>query len=733
MAGRIRRALSFVARRVLPALAIAALLAATLLLARDATSDTNRLGRFYLWILGASALALVVLIAIIAQRLLRLSRELKRSVPGARLTRRWLLMLIALAVPPVLVVYGFSLYFLNATIDTWFNARLEQGLSAALGVGKAYLDERLRAAETSATGIARDLANLPDADLQARLKAALDAQLITQLVVFGDDRRVLANEGSDPHFLDAVYPDANALNQLKITGRYAAAEPLGEPVVLKLRVVLPLADAAPGANRLLQALYPVPEQMQPLMRPWNRPATTSQRLKFLRDSLKLTFTLVLTFVLLLSALFAVLTAFGVARRLTAPIGRLAAATRAVGAGRYDTPLPVAGDDELSFLTQSFNQMQGELERASSRLVHSAQETDSQRTYLRAVLERLSAGVLGLDREGVLRTANHAAEVILDLPLSRHIGQHLGVLRRERPALAPLVDPILKHMREAAREWREEVVLDDPDQRSGNERRVLMLRGAELSPMLGEDAGIVAVFDDLTLLNRAQRDAAWAEVARRLAHEVKNPLTPIQLAAERLRRRFIGRLPPEETEILDRATLTIVNQVEALKSMVNAFGDYARPPQIDARALSINALAGEVVDLYENDQRIQLTRQFAASDPSLRADAVRLRQLLHNLIKNSLEAVTGEHKPHIEVITREIDEGGRHWVELAVADNGPGLPEGFDARWFEPYTTSKVKGTGLGLAVAKKIVEEHGGTIRAENRVEGGAVFTLRLPRDGDAS
>ena len=733
MASPIRRGLSFVARRVLPALAIAALLAAALLLVRDAASDGNRLSRFYPWILAGSALALLVLIAIIGQRLVRLSRELARAAPGARLTRRMLLMLIALAVPPVLVVYGFSLYFLNATIDTWFNAHLEAGLNDALGIGKAYLDERLRAAEAGATDIARDLAGVPDIDLQARLNAALDAHPITQLVVFGDDRRVLANAGSDPRFLDAIYPDANALIQLKSTGRYAVAEPLGEPSVLKLRVVVPIADAALGANRLLQALYPVPEQVQPLMATVEQAGYDFQKLKFLRASLKLTFSLVLTFVLLLSALFAVLTAFGVARRLTAPISRLAAATRAVGAGRYDTPLPVASDDELGFLSQSFNQMQGELERASSRLVRSAQETESQRSYLKAVLERLSAGVLGLDRDGVLRTANHAAEVILDLPLSRHVGQHLSLLRRERPALAPLIDPILKHVREDAREWREEVVLDDPEQKSGSERRVLMLRGAELAPTLGEDAGIVVVFDDLTLLNRAQRDAAWAEVARRLAHEVKNPLTPIQLAAERLRRRFIGRLPPEETEILDRATLTIVNQVEALKAMVNAFGDYARPPQIDARALSINALAGEVVDLYENDQRIQLTRAFAPGEPSLRADAVRLRQLLHNLIKNSLEAVTGEHKPHIEVITREVDEGGRHWVELAVADNGPGLPEGFDARWFEPYTTSKVKGTGLGLAVAKKIVEEHGGTIRAENRAEGGAVFTLRLPRDGEGA
>jgi nitrogen fixation/metabolism regulation signal transduction histidine kinase len=728
MAGRVGHALSLIARRALTALAIAALLAAALLLARDAASDNNHLSRFYPWILGASAAALVVLVAIIAQRLVRLSRDLSRAVPGARLTRRMLLMLIALAVPPVLVVYGFSLYFLNATVDSWFNVHIEQGFDAALGVGKAYLDERLHAAETGAASLARDLADLPDADLQAKLDAAANTQAVTQLIVFGDNRQVLAQASSDPHFLDAVYPDGNALIQLHSTGRYAAAEPSGEPTGLKLRVVLTLPDSTPGANRLLQALYPVPAQVQPLMATVEKAGYDFERLKFLRDSLKLTLTFVLTFVLLLSALFAILTAFGVARRLTAPIGRLATATRAVGAGRYDTPLPVASDDELGFLISSFNQMQAEIERTNSRLARSAQETDNQRAYLRAVLERLSAGVLGLDREGVLRTANHAAQTILDLPLSRYVGQHLSVLRRERPTLSPLIDPILKHMREAAREWREEVVLDD-----GTERRVLMLRGAELAPAPGEDAGIVAVFDDLTLLNRAQRDAAWAEVARRLAHEVKNPLTPIQLAAERLRRRFIGRLPPDETEVLDRSTLTIVNQVEALKAMVNAFGDYARPPQIDARPLSINALAGEVVDLYENDQRIQLTRAFAPGDPSLRADAVRLRQLLHNLIKNSLEAVTGEHKPHIEVITREIDEGGRRWLELAVADNGPGLPENFDARWFEPYTTSKSKGTGLGLAVAKKIVEEHGGTIRAENRPEGGAVFTLRLPRDGGTS
>jgi nitrogen fixation/metabolism regulation signal transduction histidine kinase len=690
--------LTHLTRRVLPVLAAAVLLATALLLANDAAGGSSRLGAWYPWMLGACALALCVLLVAIAQRLWRLRRELRERVPGARLNQRVLLMLIVLALPPVLVVYAFALDFLDATIDTWFNVRMESALGDALDIGRVYLDERLRAAQETAAQGAQQLADATDADLQARLDALIDAQGALQLSVFGADQAVLATASSDPQFLTPLVPDSAALLQVQGAGHYAAAEPVGARLVL--RVVQPLPGAAPGAARVLQALYPLPA----------------------RGSLKLTFTLVLTFVLLLSVLFALMVAFGIARRLTAPIGRLAAATRAVSAGRYDTPLPVRSGDELGFLLASFGQMQRELELSNSRLLRSAQETENQRAYLKAVLERLSAGVLGLDRDGVLRTANRAAETILDAPLSRQLGQHLSSVRHDYPRLAPLLDPILKHVRAGAREWREEVVVEH-----GDERRVLMLRGTELGGS-GDDAGVVAVFDDLTQLDRAQRDAAWAEVARRLAHEVKNPLTPIQLAAERLRRRFIGRLPADETELLDRATHTIVAQVEALKAMVNAFGDYSRPPQIDARPLSLHALIGEVLDLYENDQRIQLTRRFAAGDPILRADAGRLRQLLHNLLKNSLEAIGDVRKPHIEVSTCDMVENGQNWIELAIADNGPGLPDGFSERWFEPYTTSKAKGTGLGLAVAKKIAEEHGGNIRAENRAGGGAVFTLRLPR-----
>ena len=713
--------LTLIARRVFPALAAITLLIAALLLADDAAGGSDRLSAWYPWVLTASVLALVALVVAIAQRLLRLRRELKSRVAGARLTRRVLVMLILLAMPPVLLVYGFALSFLDSTIDTWFNVRMESAMDDALEIGRVYLDERLKTAQDSCITLAADIAASPDDGLQSKLDAFIDSHGALQVTVFGANQSIAATTSSDPQFVTPVFPDSTALLHVQSSGRFAAAEPIGSRLVL--HIVLPLSSDVAGGQRLLQALYPVPSSIQPLTNGVEQASFDFQRLKYLRGSLKLTFTIVLTFVLLLSALFAVLAAFGTARRLTAPIARLAAATRAVGAGRYDTPLPIRRDDELGFLLASFDQMQRELELASSRVRHSAEETENQRAYLKALLERLSAGVLGLNRSGVLRTANHAAETILDAPLSRYLGQHLSIVRQQYPLLAPLIDPILKHVREGVREWREEVVIER------GERIVLTLRGAELAQMPGSESGVVVVIDDLTLLNRAQRDAAWAEVARRLAHEVKNPLTPIQLAAERLRRRFIGRLQPEETEVLDRATHTIISQVEALKAMVNSFGDYARPPQIDARPLSLHSLLGEVLDLYENDQRIQLTRRFVTADPVVRADAGRMRQLLHNLLKNSIEAIGDTRKPHIEVSTCDIVENAQKWIELTIADNGPGLPEGFDDRWYEPYTTSKAKGTGLGLAVAKKIAEEHGGSIRAENRSGGGAIFTLRLPRE----
>ena len=703
-------------RRVLPALAVLALLGVSLQLADDAAGGGHRLLPYSPWILGAAAFALFGIAVAIVLRLVRLRRDLARAAPGAQLSRRLLVMLVLLAVPPVVVVYGFSLRFLNATVDTWFNVELESALDDALEVGRIMIEQRLANAGIEMDDLAQRIESLDEAGAQAELDSSIDAMGAIQLSVFGADHRVLASASSDPRYLQPPLPDAQTLMRVQGGGRYAAAEPLGDE--LALRVVLPLARDARRGARLLQGLFPLPPRLQPLTRNIEDASFDFQQLKFLRGSLKLTFALILSFVLLLSVLIAVLAAFGVARRLVAPVGRLVAATRAVGAGRYDTPLPVASNDELGFLVSSFGQMTRELELASARAQRGAEEVEQQRAWLGAVLERLSAGVLGFDQNDRLRVANRAGENILGVALSQHLGTTPAELQRRHPELAPFTGPLARHLREGPREWREEIVIE-----TGEGRRMLMLRGAALP---GE-AGSVAVFDDLTVLNRAQRDAAWGEVARRLAHEVRNPLTPIQLAAERLRRRFLGRLPAEDSELLDRATHTIVSQVEALKTMVNAFGDYARPPQLTARPIALNVLLAEVLDLYENDQRISLTRKLAPGEPLVRADAGRLRQTVHNLFKNALEAVGASRKPQIDIETRVIQDADGDWIELVVGDNGPGLPADFGDRWFEPYTTSKSHGTGLGLAVVKKIAEEHGGSVRAANRAEGGAEFVLRLP------
>ena len=714
------RAMTFLWRRVLPALAIAALLMASLKLAQEAAGDGGRLATHYRWVLGAAAAALVALALAIGQRLWRLRSDLARDAPGARLNRRLLRVLILLALPPAVVVYGFSLRFLDATIDNWFNVHLEQALDDALEIGRIVVDEHLHRAEGASGTLAARLAAEPAEAAQATLDEAIDALGAIQLTVFGVDGHVQATASSDPRYLDPPLPDGALLMRVQGDGRYAAAEPLGDG--LALRVAVPIAGVG-APQRLLQGLFPLPARLQPLTRGIERANFDFQRLKFLRGSLKLTFALILSFVLLLSVLVVVLAAFGIARRLVAPIGRLAAATRAVGAGRYDTPLPAPSDDELGFLVTSFAQMTRELEFAGARAQKNARETEQQRAWLEAVLERLSAGVLGFDRDGRLRVANRAAESILGVALSRHVGHSLGELKGAHAELAAFADPLARHLREDLREWREEVVVA-----TAGGPRMLMLRGASLPG----HAGYVAVFDDLTVLNRAQRDAAWGEVARRLAHEVRNPLTPIQLAAERLRRRFLGRLPPEEGELIDRATHTIVTQVEALKTMVNAFGDYARPPQLSTRPLALHALLAEVLDLYENDQRISLTRHLVDGEPRVRVDAVRLRQALHNLLKNALEAIGETRKPQIQVATRIAPGDDHDWVELSIADNGPGLPTDFGERWFEPYASSKARGTGLGLAVVKKIVEEHGGSVRAQTHAQGGAEFILRLPLDAVA-
>jgi nitrogen fixation/metabolism regulation signal transduction histidine kinase len=698
----------------LPVLALLALLFAVLFLAGDAETNESRLGRWLPWLLFAAGGAVALLLGVIAAQFAALFRRYRARVPGARLAARWTLALVLLVLPPVLLVYGFGLRFLAVTIDSWFNVRVGSALEDALALAQLYVGDEMRAARNFAERSARQLAATNRADWPDALDAALDAGGALQLAAFTRQGTLLGASAADSRFLLPAAPDSSTLLRIGEDGEDFLSEPLGEELVL--RVV-----RAIDADAVLLAVMPLPARAQPLARNIEASWHDYQRLEFLRDSLKLTFALLLSAVLLLSLLLAVLAALRVARRQAAPVARLAEGTQAIAAGRYGEELPAGGDDEIGGLTESFNRMSRELAAANRRERSSRADSERQRKYVETVLERLSSGVLTYDHETRLRTGNAAADSILGIALAPWFGQRLSALAAAEPALAPLTARLEALAREGRGSWREELVLA---RESG--QQVLVLRGAALPPDPESEAqAFVAVFDDQTVLNQMQREAAWAEVARRLAHEVKNPLTPIQLATERLKFRLAGKLAPEDAELLERATRTVIAQVEALKGLVNAFGDYARAPQLEFRPLVLDALVGEVLDLYEQGQPLRLTRRLAGALPPVRGDAGRLRQLLHNLIKNALEASGAE--PEIEVATRLVSRESEPQVELEIADRGAGLPEGFDASWFEPYRTSKLKGTGLGLAVVRKVVEEHGGSIRAEARDGGGARFVVSLP------
>ncbi len=714
MAGLVATRAMRLLRRVVAPLALLVLLLSSLYLAADAEGLGQGYARYYPYVFVATAVALVALGLAIANRLWRLRQQLARNVPGAKLTRRLVLLLVLLALPPVFLVYGFGVRFVNATVDSWLRANSAQALDDALAIGRLYLDERTADAETRTESVAAAIEFADDTAIDLELENELDRQSASQLALFEADGRVRAVAAADPGLLLPAPPEEDIRLALVNRGRYAAAE--RDARGMRLRVLVPVGD--PRADgRVLQALYELPADYATLVARIEGAVHGQRQAVFLRDELKLAFTLILSFVLLLSALLAVLLAFDLARRLVAPVGRLAAATRDIAQGRYDAQLPEGQDDELGFLVQSFNRMTRELELTTARARSSAAETERQRAYLETVLARLSSGVLVLDGEARLRSSNAAAQELLGVDPQRHAGQALGELRRLVPRALPILDALQARLREGVREWREEIALEHE-----GERRLLLLRGARLP-----ESGLVAVFDDTTVIDRARRDAAWAEVARRFAHEIRNPLTPIQLAAERLRRRVLPKLASDDAEVLDRATHTIVAQVDALKTLVNSFGDYAKPPTLQLAPVDLNALAGEVLDLYEGDARLRIARDFDAAVPHVSADSGRVRQVLHNLVKNAIEAGAERSLIAISVATARRIDGVRDGVELSVSDNGGGLPEGFDEQWFEPYRTTKIKGTGLGLAIVAKIAQEHGGRLRAENRTEGGARFSLWLP------
>ncbi|MGH8202817.1 MAG: sensor histidine kinase [Steroidobacteraceae bacterium] len=702
-------------------------LGALLLLLAKSVQNSAEFGRLQPWILLLNLAGVFTLVVLLVRKLWQLVRDYRNHVPGSRLTARTVIIFGSLVAAPVLIVYLSSLQFLNRGIDSWFRVEVRQGLKDALVLSRAALDLRVEECSRRTELLARALTMRSGVEIQTRLDEERRATAASEIVLFGGDERILAASLDNPLASVPLAPPVDLVRRVSEHRPYVSLEPQsrGEYVI---RIGVPLSDSQSSPDdRYVMALYPVPTQLSGLAEAVQRSYSQYGNLAALREPLKYSFSLTLTLVVLLAMLAAFYGAIFSAQRLARPVQDLIAGTRKVGKGDFDTRLPLPSRDEMGFLVHSFNDMTKRLRRAHEEATRSQQAVERERERLAIILARLSTGVLAVDRTLTVRMANEAAGAILGTDLSAATGRSLPELSANNERLGQFVAALAVRFARGREEWREQLDLEGAPTHGAMGRRNLMCACTAL-PGEGGDMGYVIVFDDITTLLQAQRDAAWGEVARRLAHEIKNPLTPIQLSAERLRRRLLASMAPRDAEILERATHTIVQQVETMQQMVNAFSEYARAPEMRVSRFSLNQLATEVAELYRSqDPRAAIHLSLDDRLEGIEADRGRVRQILNNLVTNALEALEGTPQPRLEIATRLEGAEDGQYAALAVCDNGPGFPRELLGRVFDPYVTSKPKGTGLGLAIVKKIVEEHGGRIEADNRPEGGARVRVLLP------
>jgi nitrogen fixation/metabolism regulation signal transduction histidine kinase len=701
-----------------------ALWLAALYLLASAAQNSAQFDRWMPWILLINILGLLTIFVMLAGKLAQLVRDYRRHIPGSRLKARTVAIFSALAVAPILVVYYFSLQFIHRGIDSWFELEVSQGLKDTRELSHAALEVRVREFLQHTQFVAHTLSASSDLDLIATLDRERRESTALEFTIVGPQAQILATSSDRPMDTLPVPATDEMMLQVRRGRPYVSldTDAVGGYVI---RAAAPLDANSSGAARVLVALYPVPQQLSQLADTVQRSYSQYANLVQLRRPLKSTFVLILTFVVLMSLLAAVYGAFFAAQRLVQPVQDLIAGTRAVAKGNYDTKLPLPSRDELGFLVTSFNDMTKRLARAREETRRSQQAVEAERAGLAVILARLSTGVVSLGADFTVRTANQAASAILEVDLEAAVGRRFDESISTTTLFTQFLAALTSHLGGGDLDWREQVELS-----SDSGRRVLMCACTALPNDLGGAPGVVLVFDDITTLLQAQRDAAWGEVARRLAHEIKNPLTPIQLSAERMRRKFLGSMNPQDAQILERATHTIVAQVDAMKQMVNAFSEYARAPDMHFARFDLNQLITEVVDLYRvQDSGADLKLLLSPQLPQISADRMRIRQILNNLVTNSLEALEGRQAARIEIETYLAEEGGKHGASAAivVTDNGPGFQRDLIGTVFDPYVTSKPKGTGLGLAIVKKIVEEHGGRIEADNQRSGGARVRILLP------
>jgi PAS domain S-box-containing protein len=684
-----------------------------------ASSNNAFFGQQYPWLFGVGIALTVGLLVLIGFQIYSLWKKLRGRVFGAKLALRLMAVFALMAIIPGGLVYAISVQFLNRSIDSWFDVPIDKALEGALNLGKSALDGSLT--EMSRKGREAAFRLSENTSDETEVLKELRAQFgFEEMSLFAADGKLISLVGTRGR----LFNDKPTLSEMKEALQKApvkVAESLSDRV-LYLRVVLPVAPRTTlEAPQVLQVVIAAPAALAADAQSVEAGIRDYQQLGLQREGLKQLFALTLTLAMVLTLSSAISLSFLLSERLSEPLSALAESTRAIAKGDFTKLNPVKSRDEFGVLTQSFNTMTRQLAEASEIVARKQQELENSKTYLEAILGNLTSAVLTLDERLYVKTLNKNVEDMFGF--SHHLlkGVRLPDWENVLPSVAPMVENIVSQLTtQRDKAWEQQFEYDGP---AG--KRTLLVRGSKLPATI--DSGFVLTFDDVTGLIQAQRDAAWGEVARRLAHEIKNPLTPIQLSAERLQHKLANKLPKDEQEMLLRATSTIVAQVGALKGMVDDFSLYSRSSRLTRSSIELNDLIREVLVLYESmntGAEVRLSHEL----PKILADAALLRQVIHNLVQNALDAMAGTPLPRLLIETSLVEDS----VRLVIEDNGTGIRDEMMRRIFEPYVTTKPKGTGLGLAIVKKIVDEHGGKVVIVNARPHGARVEIVLPVSASA-
>jgi nitrogen fixation/metabolism regulation signal transduction histidine kinase len=751
-----------------------------LFLLASASENSAFFDRHYPELLVLNALIAAALLGLVILLLTRLYKGYKRKEFGSRLMARLVLLFAVIGILPGTVIYIVSVQFVSRSIESWFDVRVEAALESGLTLGRTALDASLADLSAKARSIALELSETSessDSALTTLLSRLRDQSQLQEATILTSSGQIVATVGGRVGSLVPDLPSATMLRQARMTRGFSAIEGGSDfqenaskdsitasadvqsraAGNLRLRAVVAIPESGnrlslQNESRFLQLLQPVPFDLAANAEALRAAYSEYQERSLARVGLRKIYIVTLTLTLLLAIFGAIAAAFLIAGDLAQPLLLLAEGTKAVAEGNLSPRPIITTSDELGTLTQSFNTMTRQLSEARALVERNRAALENAKAYLESVLANMSAGVMVLDGQFRLVTCNESVERILQHNFDSYIGKPLSAIDGLEPMANAITKAFSEQRAQSAGEaggygevhWQQQIEV--PRRNAGGEGEgdsdiTLLARGSYL-PVAGS-IGYIVVFDDISDVISAQRSIAWGEVARRLAHEIKNPLTPIQLSAERLQMKLASKLDVAAVAMLNKSTTTIVNQVTAMKRMVDDFRDYAKTPPAVLLPLDLNALIEEILHLYiGGNERDIIHAVLAPQLPQVMGDATQLRQVVHNLLQNAQDAIADRtihtDAPRIDVVTEAIhyddsDGGKRTAVRLSISDNGPGFSSKILARAFEPYVTSKSRGTGLGLAMVKKIIDEHGGRIDIKNRSSGNgakvAILLLKLAPD----